>query len=476
MSQNRVSKDPHTERATRRFAFMMLDVVGHSKIIEECPDDECDRVFGAFYCFVTKEINTFGGNIWFWAGDGCLCGFDGTKDQEGARNSYNAASAILRGLADFNRKKKSRLSRGNKIRLRIALHLGDVPNFDPENTGKLHSQAINFVAHMEKKFTLSDSISLSQIIWKQLPDAITRELAPIPEMFKGENVYTTAKGREHEIVTKFPQMPSIFASEVEPRTGIYGGLGITQWVVEMLLEKFDDEFDDNIDEVMNVIKALHSRTGVDENTLSLEEFSGIMTNAVISNTKEFVATWDDTGTMKLGDVFMDRIVSVDQSETLERYFRLGDEFATQMMFWLKMLKERCSKVAPNCRKIKILIYENVDIEQTTVYDNFVTSHYKLGWDEIVLCAKGKFKLYKGAQKPAKLHNDFAIIQYKDKNKWSPVLFATTGSAKGHRKFFREGRKKNFVERHYSLVEAIMREEKHVIIKEFVEAKKQNIAV
>lgn len=171
-----------------KFAFMKLDIVGHSRILRKGPADEAVLTFNSFEEWVEEHVTRHKGTIWSWQGDGGLCVFWSDPPNDIARNAYRAARDILRGLNTFN-DENSLPDEHDRIRLRIALHQGDARY--QKNLGRIHSNAINFVAHLESQRTYPNSISLSDAIWTQLPIKWRTSLYKMNETFEGLEVYTT---------------------------------------------------------------------------------------------------------------------------------------------------------------------------------------------------------------------------------------------------------------------------------------------
>lgn len=166
--------NPRPERATDlsdlaeyvsyEFAFLKLDIVGHSAIYEANRSPNIDETLEAFEKLVEAQINNFQGHILSWQGDGGVAVFvAGDKVQ----NCAEAALAILYSLRKFNDNENKT---NEEIKVRLACHQGTAKY--KSNHGRIHSSALNFVCHLEAKGTSVNAISVSDMFYKELPDKV----------------------------------------------------------------------------------------------------------------------------------------------------------------------------------------------------------------------------------------------------------------------------------------------------------------
>lgn len=153
---------------TYEFAFLKIDIVEHSSITRDSPYQQIEKVFDVFEKYVEKHVSGHNGTIWGWQGDGGLCAFLGKDTTDKACNAFKAAESILTGLDNFN--ENNRLPRGYRVRVRIAVHLGNAKYRGREALGRIHSEAINFVAHLESQKTNVNGISISHEVHKELTE------------------------------------------------------------------------------------------------------------------------------------------------------------------------------------------------------------------------------------------------------------------------------------------------------------------
>jgi class 3 adenylate cyclase len=175
-----IDLDDLVEHIEYGFAFLKLDIVGHSAIYNCNRAPDIDRTLESFENFVEHEIKTFQGHILSWQGDGGLVGFVvGDK----IANCGEAALSILYSLRHFN----DNLNKTNdEVRVRIACHTG-MAKYRSDH-GRIHSAAINFVCHLEARGTEQNAVSLSEPFYKQLPDKVRKRFSP-KGMFENVNVY-----------------------------------------------------------------------------------------------------------------------------------------------------------------------------------------------------------------------------------------------------------------------------------------------
>lgn len=199
--------DELSENGNYEFAFLKVDIAGHSKITADCPRLECEEVFDAFEMYVERCVSQHEGMIWSWQGDGGLCAFWGVSlsPTNLARNAYQAARSIIAGLGDFN-VNNPKLSRyGHSVRVRIAAHSGNARYRGRGALGRIHSEAINFVAHLESKRTHENSISISREIWRELSPEMRDRFVSIGT-FEGKAIYTDDKEHRDQFEPDEPHL------------------------------------------------------------------------------------------------------------------------------------------------------------------------------------------------------------------------------------------------------------------------------
>lgn len=169
------------------FAFMRVDVVGHSRITRDNPSTTVEEVFDALEHHVETLAREHHGRIWSWAGDGGLLAFhEGTRTQKVA-DAVNAGRRLLESLPKFNEEHPFETPEAS-VRLRVAVHCGMAKY--REATGRIHSREVNFVAHLEHSRTHADSVSISSDVYRELPATHRREFTHAG-VFEDVTIYTS---------------------------------------------------------------------------------------------------------------------------------------------------------------------------------------------------------------------------------------------------------------------------------------------
>ena len=147
------------------FAFVRVDIVGHSRITRENPSSSVEAVLGDFERHVEYIVARYEARVWNWAGDGGLIAFhEGTQTQK-VNDAVAAGFLLLESLSSFNKDHPFEQAE-DQISVRVAVHCGNARY--RVNTGRIHSPAINFVAHLEHERTHPNSISISEPVYREL--------------------------------------------------------------------------------------------------------------------------------------------------------------------------------------------------------------------------------------------------------------------------------------------------------------------
>jgi class 3 adenylate cyclase len=144
------------------FAYMSIDIVGNSQIQLKYDKNLIQEVYGRLQKLIRLLVEFYDGKIWNWAGDGGIAAFYIDNVEECAVYS---ALKIFYELSLFNLNPQ-RNKFAEPIKLRIGIHAGN--SIYKENKGNILSDAINFVAHLEKNYTNTNHISISKIVYDKL--------------------------------------------------------------------------------------------------------------------------------------------------------------------------------------------------------------------------------------------------------------------------------------------------------------------
>lgn len=171
----------------RRFAFMKIDVVDHSRISMMNQQRETDATWDNLHAKVVAAVEDHKGEMWGWQGDGGLCAFGGEGREERA---VACARQLLRTLPEFNEDSTNgNRVLGETIRLRVAVHSGWAK--ERLSRGEIHSRDINFVAHLEAQRTLPDTISISDEAYRDLSREMQTGFSEFSEPFEARRFYTS---------------------------------------------------------------------------------------------------------------------------------------------------------------------------------------------------------------------------------------------------------------------------------------------
>ena len=192
------------EGAIRKFCFVEIDLAGHSAIAANNSTRDAEATFSAFLDYIEEKANAHEGRAWGLAGDGGLFAFYDDDVTTMAEQATAAALDIVDHLDEFNAT-RSRVKQ--QVRVRIAVHLGDARYL--KQTGRIQSDDINFVAHLEKGATKPDSVSVSANVYRELVQEEMRNRFRDNGTFEGRSVYTSAPPEEEA-------KPAAPAPEPEP--------------------------------------------------------------------------------------------------------------------------------------------------------------------------------------------------------------------------------------------------------------------
>lgn len=192
--------DDLTPNTLGQFAFLKIDVVEHSRLIRENPYEIFEDIFDKFGEYIEQHIKNFDGRLWSWSGDGGLVTFfQGKNITLKTRIAVEVAFCILSSLPMFNDKHKFP-SIKDILRIRIAVHPG-IARYRSA-VSRIHSEAINFVSHLEQNRTHPNSISISGETYKEIKGIYDHRFV-LSGTFEGHEIYTTDKERRGRFTATF---------------------------------------------------------------------------------------------------------------------------------------------------------------------------------------------------------------------------------------------------------------------------------
>lgn len=151
------------------FSFLSVDIVGNSNIQLKYPKDEIQIVYNKFYQLLSGIVKKYKGKIWNWAGDGGIVAF---YLDDKLQDAVFCAMEIQLRMNLFNMDRNDNRFE-EFIRLRIAAHEG--LTIYKENKGMILSDAINYVAHLEKGGTDPGTVSISRNIYNNIPERMQKQ-------------------------------------------------------------------------------------------------------------------------------------------------------------------------------------------------------------------------------------------------------------------------------------------------------------
>lgn len=170
--------DPLTDGEERIFAFLQVDVEGHSQL--RGASIRIQKTKENLGTFVRTLIEaTYGGRQLVWTGDGGAFVFlveDPSRDYD---NAVTAATHVLQGLSFFNMMKASHNLLQQDLSLRVSCHEGRA-NWH-HNPSYMHGQVINYFLKHEREIGHSNTVTVTEDIYDQL---VGKELVEMFHLLK----------------------------------------------------------------------------------------------------------------------------------------------------------------------------------------------------------------------------------------------------------------------------------------------------
>jgi hypothetical protein len=164
--------------------FLFMDASGHSRIVAAHHQDKASAAFDMVQETIAKRVTSLAKEercevafLWGWQGDGGLWLL---WDSKNPTNAHNAALAVGQVLlahdlpllkGEFNRMKIE-----GQLHLRIAIHRGSFRGRDYADRGSIHSEDINFAAHLEK-VTPRDTLAISGEVFRKSNDETKKKFS-----------------------------------------------------------------------------------------------------------------------------------------------------------------------------------------------------------------------------------------------------------------------------------------------------------
>ncbi|MBN1411382.1 MAG: adenylate/guanylate cyclase domain-containing protein [Spirochaetales bacterium] len=164
-----------------------IDICSNSKLVKKHSTGRMEKVYYLLWEHLQNYSRTYDARIWSWAGDGGLIAF---RNDKGPVPAVSCCLEILFTIPIFNASPHKFIK--DDIQLRIGLDMGEIKFYS--DTGRIVSDVINYAAHLEKKGTKPNGLSVSDTIYKALPPTLQK-------MFKTKKEF---EGRDaHSLVYDF---------------------------------------------------------------------------------------------------------------------------------------------------------------------------------------------------------------------------------------------------------------------------------
>ncbi|MDF1566796.1 MAG: adenylate/guanylate cyclase domain-containing protein [Spirochaetaceae bacterium] len=155
-----------------------MDIVGSSDLVKKYGRKTMEKFYSFFWSALGERLSFYNGRIWSWAGDGGILAF--TFKQHRIR-AARFALEMQRVMPLVNSHSRNPID--DEVAIRIGMHSGKVSFMS--DTGKMISDVINVAAHLEKKGTEPGFVSITESIWKPLPQKLQELFDPVGD-FEGQ--------------------------------------------------------------------------------------------------------------------------------------------------------------------------------------------------------------------------------------------------------------------------------------------------
>jgi class 3 adenylate cyclase len=166
------------------FTIVSIDICQNSELVKKHTTKVMEKVYYRLWAFLKAKLDHWEGRIWSWAGDGGILAFRGEKS---AQQAVSCCLEILGTLAVFNMQPEKSIR--DEICLRIGMDYGMVKFFN--DTGRIVSDVINYAAHLEKKGTKPQAMSVSESVHARLSPSM-QQVFPHEAKFEDRRAMATA--------------------------------------------------------------------------------------------------------------------------------------------------------------------------------------------------------------------------------------------------------------------------------------------
>jgi class 3 adenylate cyclase len=159
-----------------------IDICSNSELVKKYKPSIMEKEYYRLWDFLRKKSQAYNGRIWSWAGDGGLIAF---RSADGVSNAVSCCLEVQFSLPVYNNADYKSIT--EDICLRIGMDMGNIKFFT--DTGKIISDIINYAAHLEKKGTNANGVSVSENIFNKLNPKM-KNLFKNKINFEGKNAYS----------------------------------------------------------------------------------------------------------------------------------------------------------------------------------------------------------------------------------------------------------------------------------------------
>ncbi len=167
-------------------ALLRLDIARNSQIVKDNHKDKVNAAYESLRNIVAQAVVSRKGRVWYWEGDGCLCGFLFAQKEKAA---ILAGMEILHELFLFNRLANPLES---PLRVRIAAHAGPV-RFSTSPGVLRKNESVREIGEIESRGTPIDGLGASANLFLSLDRMIQ-------DRFRTEVALDGLKVRQYSIL------------------------------------------------------------------------------------------------------------------------------------------------------------------------------------------------------------------------------------------------------------------------------------
>jgi class 3 adenylate cyclase len=147
--------------------IISIDISDNSELVNSFGMKKMEKMYFRFWKFLRRLLTEYDGRIWNWAGDGGILAF-ALKDHTVRAVRFALEVQTLGPV--FCTDPRNPIT--DDIWVRMGIDTGNIKYND--DTGRIVSDTINFAAHVEKQFTESGGISLSEKVFEELSEKLKK--------------------------------------------------------------------------------------------------------------------------------------------------------------------------------------------------------------------------------------------------------------------------------------------------------------